>query len=433
MIDQNTYKIFFDNSLDGMLLIENEHFIQCNDVAVKMLGYESSKHFLQKHSSYISLATPPDGSSLEHKIIHEMINIALKTGQNRFDWLHWKADGSRIWIDVSLTHVMTEKRQVIHVVWHDIDAMKLAEERLLQSKQQVDDFINKLPVAIARYETNNMTIGYFNQKFQELFGWNSKDISIIDEWFLNAYPDEQYREKIISIWEDLIAKTHELNLDTSPFPMEARIRCKDNSVKYCKVWYHSNVGNVFGIFHDITKQKEAEQQLIEKNIELKKLSQQDGLTGLLNRVSIEMLIQSEMSRADRYNQDFISIIMFDLDHFKNVNDNYGHAEGDLVLRTVAKLVEDCKRTSDQVGRWGGEEFMILCPNTNLKGAMKHAEKLRKLIEYQDFELSGRITSSFGVATCLSGETVNQFCNRVDERLYEAKTSGRNRVVGYPKN
>ena len=180
---------------------------------------------------------------------------------------------------------------------------------------------------------------------------------------------------------------------------------------------------------DISKQKETESQLIEKNLMLKKLSQTDGLTGLLNRISIEHAIENEIYRISRYEQSLLSIIMFDLDHFKQINDNYGHAEGDLVLRTVSELIDENKRISDQAGRWGGEEFMIVCPNTNLKNARMLAEKLRKAIEEMTFELSGKITSSFGVASYDIGESAKKYCHRADERLYEAKDSGRNCVVG----
>jgi len=350
MIDLNTYKMLFYNSLDGMLIIENEYFIQCNDAAAKMLGYETPAQLIKIHPSNISPAMQPDGSCSEDKVT-ENINIAMETGYNRFEWVHWKADGSPIWIEVSLTLITTEERQVIHVVWHDIDTKKSAEERLLKSKKQVEDIINKFPIAIVRCETDNLSVGYYNHSFHKLFGWSLNDISTMDKWFLNAYPDDNYRQEIIYQWGALIEKTYELNLVTSPYAMEVNVSCKDGSIKICKVWYHSTFGNVFGIFYDITKQKKAENQLVEKNIELKKLSQTDGLTGLLNRVSVENAIQKEINRVNRYDQDLLSIIMFDLDHFKHVNDTYGHAEGDLVLRTVSKLIEDSKRVSDQVGRW----------------------------------------------------------------------------------
>ncbi len=186
---------------------------------------------------------------------------------------------------------------------------------------------------------------------------------------------------------------------------------------------------VLATIRDISKQKRLEKQLLEKNIELKKTSQTDGLTGLLNRITIEDAIRSEIYRVSRNKSIIFSSIMLDIDHFKHINDSYGHSEGDLVLRAISKLINNNKRKSDQLGRWGGEEFMILCPDTNLHGAMIQAEKIRKSIENISFELSGSITASFGVATYVFGEPADTYFTRIDDRLYEAKEYGRNQTVG----
>ncbi|OIP18143.1 MAG: hypothetical protein AUK53_01260 [Betaproteobacteria bacterium CG2_30_59_46] len=165
--------------------------------------------------------------------------------------------------------------------------------------------------------------------------------------------------------------------------------------------------------------------------ELEKLSSTDRLTGAWNRVHFDKTLQSELSRSVRYRQP-LSLIFFDIDHFKLVNDTYGHAIGDEVLRELVKVVSENIRTSDMLFRWGGEEFVILAPSTSYGSAAKLAETLRARIERHEIETVGNITVSLGVAEHISGESETIWFCRVDKALYAAKDSGRNRVVIDPR-
>jgi diguanylate cyclase (GGDEF)-like protein len=124
----------------------------------------------------------------------------------------------------------------------------------------------------------------------------------------------------------------------------------------------------------------------------------------------------------------LSIVFFDIDHFKNVNDTYGHLVGDEVLRHIARLVKSTLRQSDMVARWGGEEFILLLPDTPLDSAARVAENLRAIIEHETFDVVEHISCSFGVSVLRENETDDELLQRVDELLYQAKTRGRNRVV-----
>ncbi len=422
------YKTLFNQTLDGMLLIQNGKFTQCNPAACQILGYKYPSQLLDLHPSKISPAKQPDGASSVQKA-EELMQIALDQGHHRFEWVHLKESGIPVWIEVSLTTASSEKDGIIHVIWRDIDAIKDAQAKLLYQKNQMEEMINCFPVAIVRAEIDNTSVGYFNQHFHKLFGWSLEEINTMDKWFSTAYPDPSYREEIITGWADLIEETSALGLDSSTHSIPSNVTCKDGSVKICDVWYHSNAGNVFGIFHDVTFQKNAEKQLLEKNKELKLLSSTDGLTGLLNRVTIESLLRDEIYRTGRYGNSDLAMIMFDLDHFKEINDSYGHQKGDEVLRMVSKLMGSLIRASDKAGRWGGEEFVITCPNTNLQGALIQADKLRQSIADAPIEGAGRVTASFGVVQFIEGETADSLISRADSLLYEAKDQGRNLVVG----
>jgi diguanylate cyclase (GGDEF)-like protein/hemerythrin-like metal-binding protein len=163
-----------------------------------------------------------------------------------------------------------------------------------------------------------------------------------------------------------------------------------------------------------------------KNDMLVKLAMYDKLTGLFNRHTLDSTIQKEMDRQDRYHTP-LALVMLDIDHFKRINDLYGHDNGDRVLIEVAQRVHSSIRETDMLFRWGGEEFLILSPNTNDEGAGLLAEKLRHAIMSTPVEPAGLVTASFGVAERMDNETRDLWFHRVDQAMYRAKNTGRNRV------
>ncbi len=153
----------------------------------------------------------------------------------------------------------------------------------------------------------------------------------------------------------------------------------------------------------------------------------DPLTGVLNRLGFEAVLGKELERSRRYGQP-LSVVMLDLDHFKRVNDTWGHGAGDQVLVGVTRILETNVRDSDSIGCLGGEEFMVLAPATPARGGVKLAEKLRALVAVTPLGAAGIVTGSFGVAELRPGETAEALLNRADQALYAAKSGGRNRVI-----
>ena len=173
--------------------------------------------------------------------------------------------------------------------------------------------------------------------------------------------------------------------------------------------------------------EEAQHRLVNANEQLKTLAITDHLTGLYNRIKIEDRLEVEYLRYCRYKNIF-SVILLDIDKFKMVNDTYGHDIGDITLVTTADTLTNNIRQIDTVGRWGGEEFIVVCPETEIEGASKLAEKLRMIIEKTTFNTIGNITCSFGVAEIQHTETIKNLLKRSDIALYYAKEEGRNRVT-----
>jgi len=168
------------------------------------------------------------------------------------------------------------------------------------------------------------------------------------------------------------------------------------------------------------------EELEKANQELEVLSVTDRLTRLYNRARIEVVLDKEADRVRRYGES-LSVIMLDVDHFKRVNDEHGHDAGDAVLVTLARILKISLRSSDTVGRWGGEEFMIILPQTGSVQAMEVAEKVRVAIATAAFPVVAHKTASFGVATYDPAETVANLLVRADQALYAAKHGGRNRI------
>lgn len=168
-------------------------------------------------------------------------------------------------------------------------------------------------------------------------------------------------------------------------------------------------------------------ELEEANAEARRLAERDYLTQAYNRMKAHEFIENEIERCNRYNLEF-SAIMLDMDFFKNVNDTYGHNAGDEILIHLVKLLTLEIRKIDMLSRWGGEEFLIIMPLTDLEGARIIAERIRAIVESTSFPRNISQTCSFGVTTYKKGESSETFIDRVDKALYEAKLRGRNCVV-----
>jgi len=192
------------------------------------------------------------------------------------------------------------------------------------------------------------------------------------------------------------------------------------------LWSQTVVAYLFVLVVTVLFQKETQKD--EKH--LKNVAKFDFLTQLLNRRGFVPRMEEEVSRVSRYGGN-LSIIIGDIDNFKFVNDQYGHSAGDTLLVEFSDLLLQHTRSSDVVARWGGEEFIILAPNTDLNACTELAEKLRLCISKNEFSVGNRITSSFGVTQYLASESQDVFLNRADGYLFEAKQFGKNRVVNKP--
>lgn len=220
------------------------------------------------------------------------------------------------------------------------------------------------------------------------------------------------------------------NLPFKVFREDVEQPCKDGTT----VWTDLTVSGIYnrdnqfvgmlGVSRDITERKEMED-------EIRRLTEIDSLTQLYNRLKLDAALKMEIERYGRSGSPF-SVILLDIDDFKKVNDVYGHLTGDAVLVELAEILKSTIRKIDTVGRWGGEEFMIILPESDLDGGLALAEKLRERIHEHKFPGFGCLTASFGVAVSEKGGDQQQLVARADKAMYQAKKSGKNRVCPFEK-
>jgi diguanylate cyclase (GGDEF)-like protein/PAS domain S-box-containing protein len=291
---------------------------------------------------------------------------------------------------------------------------KISKELEFQSKllNSVTDSIfvhdldgNFIYVNEAAYATRGYTR-------EELIDMRVQDLDYHDE----KSGDEVYEENIKNAKEQLSRSEKAV--------IEVLHKTKDGKVIpieiTCRLIQDEGKSYVISIARDISILKAM-------NENLKKMATTDNLTGIYNRHKFEEMFEIEIDRVLRYESP-LTLIMLDIDHFKMVNDTYGHDVGDKVIKNIVAVVNKNIRTTDIFVRWGGEEFIILCPQTDSLNAATLAEKLRGAIEKSTLDKVGNITCSFGVTSYVKKESKNSFIKRLDSTLYKAKDEGRNTVV-----
>ncbi|WP_428911485.1 diguanylate cyclase [Niallia sp. Krafla_26] len=263
-----------------------------------------------------------------------------------------------------------------------------------------------------------------NHKFEQILGYTAEELE--GKSFVTLVHQDDLSSSLNAM--------RELEGQKSVNHFVNRVLCRDGSYRYLE-WKSQPNGNfIYASARDITEKCLKEMSLIQlteelqqKNEILKTLAVTDELTGIYNRHYIDKVINREMSHSDK-NHEPLTMVLLDLDHFKIVNDQWGHPVGDEVLKHTARLTKELIRKSDIIARFGGEEFVVLLPNTTLQGGLIVSEKIRKKMETSFFSPVGTVTASFGVSERKQFESFQDWYKRADEALYYAKNNGRNRVI-----
>lgn len=307
--------------------------------------------------------------------------------------------------------------------------------KLKESETMYDSIMSISPDAIALINKNG-TIGMVSVSAKKIFGVENEDIigkNVLD--FISYEDRIRLAENIESLSKGAILKTNEyqgLHKDGHTFSIEVNSEVLAN--------YNNSELRILSVIRDITDRKKAEElirrkeeryqilvkELEDKNNILNNIATNDKLTGIKNRYYFDKKVIEEMTFAENHNMP-ISLLVFDLDKFKDINDKFGHDMGDKVLINIADRVQRLMRKNDTFVRWGGEEFIILMTNTTLDSAVILAEQIRMEAENIYHVGVGQVTISLGVAERRKDERLDAWFKRADRALYKAKNSGRNRV------
>lgn len=277
-----------------------------------------------------------------------------------------------------------------------------------------------------------LEFSYIGPQIEELLGWEPTSWVSVQDWAARMH--EEDREKVVNfcVSQSQAGVDHEADY---------RALTKDGRYVWIRDVVHvvrnaeGEVESLIGFMFDISERKQTEQKLIELQKELEQLSFKDGLTGVANRRMFDSVMEMEWLNARRTRQP-LSLIMVDIDYFKQYNDYYGHLQGDDCLKRVSQALSDsASRARDFVARFGGEEFVLVLPESNAEAAAAVAERCRKAIfklqiPHDKSHISQLLSISLGVGTVVPGqhEQPLDFINAVDKRLYQAKQSGRNCII-----
>jgi diguanylate cyclase (GGDEF)-like protein/PAS domain S-box-containing protein len=311
--------------------------------------------------------------------------------------------GSEIYIRGSAAGIISDDNSVTGVVVSFKDMTVEYEQ-----EKEIEEFLNMNMDMLCVTDTDGI-LHRINKKFEDVLGYKVEEL---DGKSIFSFMHTENSDNLVTN----IADEYHI-----PSDFISRFLCKDGSYKYLEWHTQPSIGKyIYYSARDITEKVATERRLREDAFK-------DQLTGINNRRLFDTIIENEIEISEKRNKP-LSMILLDLDNFKFVNDTYGHPVGDELLRQSAQTVSGIIRNSDIFVRYGGEEFVILMSQTSEDGAVLLAEKIRSALEEKNFPVAGRQTASFGVAVRMKGEPFEDWYKRLDEALYKAKRSGRNKVV-----
>ncbi len=393
-------------------------FIDVNDYMVKI--FEASGKEELMNAKIADLYAP--GEIMRVDIIKNII----KKGGYEFEGKRRTLKGRIIYVYIACRLKKDDYgKDMMDCVLLDITKEKELEKRLKENEELFSTIFNGMAEGVY---INDTKILYANPAAVEFFGYPEKELYNMNIWDLFGEKDRPVIKANIE---------RRLNGEQFYFEYTFNTFTKEGKEKYILFHVQTIVYQgrfvALAIFFDITDKVLLERELKKEKLHFQELSETDPLTGIFNRRKLDNILDGYVKLAIRYNMP-LSLIMLDIDHFKEINDNYGHQIGDNILIELANLIKTNLRETDFFARFGGEEFMILMPETNLIYAKAKAESLRKLIEENVFKYIYRLTCSFGVVEYggkdnfgSTQDIINSFIKRVDNALYRAKENGRNRV------
>jgi diguanylate cyclase (GGDEF)-like protein/hemerythrin-like metal-binding protein/PAS domain S-box-containing protein len=342
--------------------------------------------------------------------------LALKDGRASGHLLELKSRGGKTAYLLCTAEALKEENSHVMVTARDITDRRVQTPASSGGRDRFQIAFEFTSIGIAMVDLNG-NILEANQSLAELFGHSREELenmNLLDVWT----PDERV-QALAELKEAASGGPSRIVFERQYLNRQGEILIAEVTRGLARNRAGTPMYFIVS-FRDITESKRLQALLEEQACT-------DLLTGTMNRNGIEERAAFELIRIDRYGNK-LSLVMIDLDNFKTINDVYGHNSGDSVLRGFCDLARNCLRSTDLLGRWGGEEFVVLLPETGLKGAHLICERLRCTLEGFRFGEGIKVTASMGIAAYREGEELASLLGRADSCMYRAKQNGKNRVV-----
>lgn len=411
------HRAAMEASIDGMAILDsNQRYVYLNAAHAEVYGYDRPEELIGK--TWRELYHDGEISRFEHDIFPEL----LSKGQWRGEAIGKRKDGSLYRQEVSLATIV--EGGIVCVV-RDITVQKLGEKALHRSERFLGTIFDSIRDPFCIFDRQFMIIKV-NEAYARM---KNRTVSELQGKLCFELLDRR------EVCDDCVVQKTFTSAD--PCAKEKPVTLVDGSGIWVEIYTYpiidveGRVSHVIEYTRDITDRKRSEEEKKQLIVELEHLSRTDSLTGLLNRRALEERLDFEINRARRYRSEF-SLILCDVDDFKKINDAYGHHAGDRVLQTLSEILFSVVRKADIVGRYGGDEFMFILPETSLEGGKSLAEKIRLSAEVTEFGLlegqPTKISLSLGLA-CLDmvNDNIDALLRRADKALYVAKQAGKNMV------
>lgn len=420
---KDQFRRLFEGHQQPMWVFEKDSlaFLAVNEGAIQLFGYSREEFMSMTVRDVLIPGEVPD--------FLDSIGNARSPLLQPDIWKLRKKSGAVIDVEIASNELQFGGRDARFVVASDVTARKQAEDLLRESRRLLQDMLNALPIGVMITDSKGSII-IKNPAMKKIWGGEQGvGRDRYDEYTGQiADPEKQNTTKEGAAARVLLEGKTTLDemIDIVDFDG------KQKTILNFAVPLRDSPGNIAGaiiVNQDITERRRQEEELKRVDDLLKRQATTDTLTGIFNRLKFNELLDMEMREALRYKHP-LSLIMFDVDHFKSINDAHGHLVGDSVLKEITGLIKAHIRNVDIFARWGGEEFVILSPDSSLSSVRRVAEKLRQLIALTDFSCPSRVTVSFGLAQFQEDDVIDSFVKRADDALYRAKDLGRNRVEPY---
>jgi diguanylate cyclase (GGDEF)-like protein/PAS domain S-box-containing protein len=412
-------KAIMANAGIGIYIVQNGKFIFVNELYQKLSGYTDTELLSTYSLNYIY---PDDRDMVREEAIKCLKGESFEPYEYRFV----KKNDEIMWILETITPIVYKEERATLGNFMDITERKRMEEALRQSEEKYRTILENIEEGYFEVDlAGNFT--FFNDSVCLVLGYSREELMGMNN---RHYTDKEEFKKVFHAYNK-VYKTGEPSREFSQ-----QITVKDGTRRYIEgsislLKDSSDKPTGFrGILRDITERKKVEEELKKSEQRYLELSIIDDLTQLYNSRHFYAQIEKEIERSNRYEQP-LTLLMLDLDKFKDFNDTYGHVEGDNVLLRLGQVIKRCLRETDSAYRYGGEEFTIMLPITTSEEGMVTARRIQRELKKEVFspvlDQQIYVTVSIGLAQYKPKEEMKAFVHRADQFMYQAKKNGRDRI------